>query len=137
MKTKQLSIFACFACIALLVSSCTIHPFAYTNPKTGGEVASLGASLLTKSKSENAFMKKGDMVMGYNIEGKSEVSVPNTWIWASALSSAIDSIGNTVKALDANATTQAVQSIKSTEAVELSKVAAKAAAVEPAAAVVP
>lgn len=102
-----------------VMASCTVHPFTYTNPKTGGEVASLGGSILTKSKKENAFMKKGDFVMGYNIEGKNEVSLPVNYIWAKALESAVSSAADAVKNASNNAASEAINASNNATQVQL------------------
>lgn len=122
------------AALSFSMISCSIHPFTYTNPQTGGNVASLGASVLTKTKGESAYMEKGDMKMGYTITGKSEVSVPNTLIWGSALSSVASDAAASYTAKTASNEATALAATSAAKDVELAKIAAKAAAAKEAAA---
>jgi hypothetical protein len=126
MKTLKSSLLV--AALSFSMISCIIHPFAYTNPQTGGNVASLGASMLTKSKGESAYMKKGELEMGYSITGKSEVSVPNTLIWGAALSSAVSDAAASYTAKTAADEATALAATQSATQVSLAKIAAKQAA---------
>lgn len=69
------------ASLSLLLCACTVHPFTYRDATR--EVASLGGSIMTKSKSESAYLEKPDGTkMSYTVSGKNETSVPNTLIGA-------------------------------------------------------
>lgn len=130
---KQYLLFGAILLIAFSSTSCTVHPFTYANAQSGSQVASLGGSLLTKTKGESAYLEKGDLKMGYNMQGKSETSVPNTLIWGSALSSIAGDVANSVNA--ATASKEAMNATNAATQVELAKEATKAA--EAAAVVVP
>jgi hypothetical protein len=67
---KQTLLFA----IASL-SGCTLQPFTYKDQKR--EIASLGGSILTKSKNQTSRIVQPDgTVIESSIEGKNETSVP-------------------------------------------------------------
>lgn len=66
---------------ALALCACTVHPFTYRDASR--DIASLGGSIMTKSKTESATLTKPDgTTMSYTSNGKNEVSVPNNMIAA-------------------------------------------------------
>ena len=129
----------------MVIPSCSTKPFLITveaRPATAKkpakppiQIASLGFSILTKSKEETASMElPGGIKMSHSISGKNEVSVPNTLITSQALEamSAISAgVANTTTKAGVDkaqiSATQAVEIQQSRAAVEISKHAVEAA----------
>jgi hypothetical protein len=74
--------------LILLLSSCTVHPFAY-NPTTG-EYVSNGASVLTKSLYEDGYARTSSGTeLAYRIQGKDETYLPKAYFWEKGISTAV------------------------------------------------
>lgn len=81
------------ALILPLLSSCTVHPFAY-NPTTG-EMTSLGASVGTRSTDESAYAyTPSGTPMGYHIVGKDETVLGKAYFWERGITAVSGNILN-------------------------------------------
>ena len=98
------------AACALALASCTVKPFVMDSPK-GTSIASLGGSLMTKSKEEFASLKRADGTeMTSYIVGKDETIVPNAYIGYKTITGLADAANTGEKIRETNTTKRAASS---------------------------
>lgn len=114
-------------CLAALLSSCTVNPFVSTT-SNGTQIASLGGSIFTKSKTESGEIVKPDGTrIAYTRTGKNETGGVTSSIASYAAGKVAEAWVDSRAAVDNAKTAAEVAKAKdaSAAAVEQAKIAAE------------